>query len=100
MTWLRTLARRAGPAEQAPAPFAFCEPSWATTRSRTHIRRVGPEGLRLGGGVPDPALCGAALHHGWDLPTPIDPARLDRLVDWHVNPVCRDCADRWKELTA
>lgn len=43
--------------------FAFCEPSNATPFSREHIRRVGAEGLKLGGGVPSPALCGADLRY-------------------------------------
>jgi hypothetical protein len=34
-----------------------------------HLREVGPEGLKLGGGAP-PALCGAKL--GWDTQIPLE----------------------------
>ncbi len=52
-----------------------------------HLRRVGPEGVKLGGGVP-PALCGAEL--GWDTRFP--------LAAWgtkdHLPSVwCRKCQD-------
>jgi len=33
-----------------------------------HLRRVGPEGIKLGGGAP-PALCGQKL--GWDTKIPL-----------------------------
>lgn len=39
----------------------------ATATSPVHLRRVGLEGLKHGGGVPSPALCGRDLHLGWDL---------------------------------
>jgi hypothetical protein len=59
------LRRRWPPA----AMFAFCERATATPMSQEHIRRVGPEGLKNGGGAPDTTLCGAPLQGGWDLTT-------------------------------
>jgi hypothetical protein len=49
--------------------YSFCENVCATSTSRWHIRLPGPEGIRLGGMAPKPALCGYNVH--WDLiPTP------------------------------
>ena len=53
--------------------FAFCERSTATPTSPIHIRRVGEEGLKLGGGIPALPLCGSDLWHGWDLSGPVTP---------------------------
>lgn len=74
--------------------FAFCEPASATTRSREHIRVVGPEGRRLGGGVLGPALCGFDLRGGWDLGSDVEERRIDTSAD--VNPTCVECADAWR----
>lgn len=74
--------------------YAFCEPSWATTSSREHIREV-LDGLRLGGGITEPALCGADLAGGWDLITPVNTERVRRGLSAECNPTCRDCADLW-----
>ena len=41
----------------------------ATSTWHYHIREVGPEGLKPGGGAP-PALCGAKL--GWDTKIPLE----------------------------
>jgi hypothetical protein len=40
----------------------------ATSTWHYHLREVGEEGLKLGGGAP-PAICGAKL--GWDTKIPI-----------------------------
>lgn len=47
--------------------YAFCEPVTATPTSFWHLRLVGPEGIKLGGGIPGPVLCGRDLRNGWDL---------------------------------
>ena len=56
------------------ATFSFCEGSWATAISPTHIRRVGPEGLMPGGGVQVLTLCGRVFGNGWDV-RPVDADR-------------------------
>lgn len=84
-----------GRAKAAPTPvYALCEPSGASTLSREHIRRVGPEGIKPGGGIPDNehgiALCGHSVVHGWDIPQrPVEPQEF--LPDAEVNPTCRGC---------
>lgn len=80
----------------APA-FAFCEPSWATTESREHIRQVGPEGLLPSGGIPEPALCGQDLAKGWDLPAEVTAETVHALAsprdgDGRVF-LCTPCAE-------
>lgn len=67
-------------AEPAAPSHAFCEPVHATPTSPEHIREVGDEGLKLGGGVPNPALCGRDLRKGWDLSTPVTPDMVTRLA--------------------
>src|SRR5690242_13327177 len=62
-----------------PWTLAFCERSTATAYSKEHIRMVGREGLKLGGGAPDTALCGTPLRAGWDLQTPVDIPTVVRL---------------------
>ena len=81
--------------------LAFCERSTATAFSKEHIRRVGPEGLKLGGGAPDTTLCDYPLSGGWDLETPVTTERVrvlgsPRSGDGHVFlcGVCRDEALR------
>lgn len=77
--------------------LAFCEPSSATVRSKEHIRVVGPEGFKYGGGIPTPALCGYDLRHGWDLNVPVHPARFNTAAD--LNPTCAACVDAFFALS-
>lgn len=82
--------------------FAFCEPVTATSMSKWHIRRVGPEGLRFGGGVPIEALCGFDVRRGWDIEAAVTPEFALRLVtpragDGNV-ALCLACYEAW--LTA
>lgn len=69
---MRMFSRRTPAVEAAPS-HAFCEPVTATPTSYWHIREVGPEGLKLGGGVPNAPLCGRDLRHGWDLTSKVTP---------------------------
>lgn len=73
--------------------FAFCEPVSATTRSREHIRLVGPEGFKYGGGIPNKALCGWNVERGWDLKATVHPARF--LPSAETNPTCQACIDAY-----
>lgn len=67
---MRNPFRRQPQTPPVPA-YSFCESTLATATSPWHIRRVGPEGLKPGGGVPNPALCERDLRHGWDLKTEV-----------------------------
>ena len=51
--------------------LSYCERVTATPTSPVHIRMVGLEGRKLGGGIPGAALCGAEVRNGWDLPTDV-----------------------------
>jgi hypothetical protein len=77
------------------AEYAFCEPVWATTRSREHIREVPGDQLKVGGGIDKPALCGFDLAGGWDIPRLIDELAVRRGLRAECNPVCPRCADLW-----
>ena len=52
---------------KVPSHYTIAETTSSTWHY--HIRRVGPEGLKHGGGAP-PALCGAKL--GWDTKIPLE----------------------------
>ena len=71
--------------------FSFCEPVWATGRSRWHIRKVGPEGLKLGGGANAP-LCWNPdeWQNGWDLDVEI--------TEHHLGHSCPRCVELYREL--
>jgi hypothetical protein len=73
--------------------FAFCEPISATTRSREHIRAVGAEGFKYGGGIPNRALCGWDVRGGWDLKAVVHPSRF--LPNAETNPTCEKCIDAY-----
>lgn len=73
---------------------AFCESVHATPDSPVHLRAIGPEGLKPGGGIPTPALCGRDLHGGWDIPDDqVTAARVTALLE-HTGPgrLCPSCA--------
>lgn len=83
-----------------PQYYAFCERSTATTMSAEHIRFVGEEGLKPGGGAPDTTLCGRPLYAGWDIPVPVDRSSVTRLARRErdgSNYLCPDCASRYLE---
>lgn len=77
------------------AEYAFCEPVWATTSSREHIREVPGDQLKLGGGITEPALCGFDLAGGWDIPTGVTEQRVRRGLNAEANPTCPACANVW-----
>jgi hypothetical protein len=99
---MRLFSKNRGPVE-APAPaFAFCEPVWATPTSHEHIRTVGEEGLKLGGGVPNPALCGRDLRHGWDLKMEVTTESVTSLASPREGDgrvfLCPGCAEAFLTL--
>lgn len=75
--------------------LSYCERVTATPMSPVHIRTVGPEGRKLGGGIPGPALCGAEVRNGWDLPTDV-PTTLDQyaaIPQDRPGRMCLRCVD-------
>lgn len=79
--------------------YAFCEPSWASTSSREHIRIVERGEVKLGGGIKTSALCGFDLAHGWDLPGDVTAQRVELGLIAECNPTCPDCARIWRATT-
>jgi hypothetical protein len=78
------------------ATLAYCETSSATVLSPHHVRVVGPEGLKTGGGAPGSALCGRNLRHGWDIrETTAAELASDRVEPDRNHPghTCRGCRD-------
>jgi hypothetical protein len=92
--------------KEQPAPtvvLAYCETSSATTRSPHHVRIVGLEGLKTGGGAPGSTLCGRDLCHGWDLRSVTAAELADDRVDPDPNwpgHTCRGCRDEALRLIA
>lgn len=75
--------------------YAFCEPSYASSWSRWHIRPINPNtGLKLSGGIDTESLCGrikpfgSGGHGGWDLNVRID--------EHHSNHSCAECVAEYK----
>lgn len=69
--------------------FYFCEPVWATSTSRWHIRPTGPKGKMLGGGADTLALCGMVV--AWDTNPRVDAETVTRLV----GDLCSGCVTAW-----
>lgn len=70
------------PSGKTPA-YAYMESMHASSASPWHIRRIPKgQGLKLGGGITTPSLCGK-VRDGWDLRS-----RLDQQYDPHTCPWC------------
>ena len=95
--------RTTTPTEPTLPEFSFCEPVHATTESAIHIRRVGEEGLKLGGGIPVAPLCGReSVIRGWDLKGAVTPETVlnqstPRPGDGRIF-LCRGCTDAYNTL--
>lgn len=77
--------------------LSLCETVTAGPLASNHVRRVGPEGLKLGGGIPGLALCGQVVARGWDLRTTdvAEIVRLSQSINDAGRPwVCRRCAGK------
>lgn len=76
----------------ATVTHAYCERVTATPTSPIHLRQVGTEGLKLGGGIPEDvaALCGATIARGWDLPTDV-PSTVERAATIPQDQPGRHC---------
>jgi hypothetical protein len=73
--------------------YSFCEPVWASSISRWHIRKVpSGEALKTGGGITTAGLCGTpSVRTGWDLEVPID--------EHHLGHACPRCVAAYREQT-
>lgn len=85
----------------ADPTYTYCERVTATTRSPVHIRTVGAEGLKLGGGAPDTTLCGSPLRAGWDLEMSVTATYVRQGLDTPAesNPLCRGCGEEFLRRT-
>ena len=72
-------------------PYAFCESTFATPLGKWHIRKVTEAGLKLGGGIDTPSLCGH-VKEGWDLSVP--------LTEHHLEHACPRCVEAYRKLEA
>ncbi len=77
--------------------FAFCESSLATSHANWHIRRLDEKGLKRGGGITTPSLCGLVQPRtaprgfgGWDLD--------GKVTDHHLKHACRRCVAEYLKL--
>lgn len=82
--------------------LAFCEPGNAMAMGKEHVRVVGPEGHKYGGGIPGAALCGRDLRKGWDLQRQVTADAIRTLGtarpgDGHVW-LCADCGTAAQRL--
>jgi hypothetical protein len=84
--------------------LAFCEPVYARPMGTEHIREVGPEGFKYGGGIPVAALCGFSVVKGWDLNRPVTGATIAALTEPRAEDLrgwlCNDCASEALALLA
>jgi len=74
-------------------PYSFCEPVWASGLGLWCLRKTTNIGLKLGGGVDTPSLCGrVAVSKGWDLNV--------RLSEHHLEKnTCKKCLEAYREAT-
>jgi hypothetical protein len=76
--------KKSTPSQGDPSPtgYSFCESVTASALSPHHIRKLTDVGLKLGGGVDTPTLCGKDIHitNGWDTSV-VEPDDGPRLFD-------------------
>jgi hypothetical protein len=86
-------------ADETP-PYAFCEPVFATSLRPWCIRKLGKAGLKLGGGIDTPSLCGRVQPSctsggkgsgGWD--------NSVRIMPQHLTHCCATCRAIYKRET-
>ncbi len=89
-----------------PRSFSFCEHVTAT--GPWHIREVGPEGLKFGGGAKT-SLCHAHEPtwwiNGWDLEVPLEETRFSaernqEITAQRLEHVCKRCVELYQEIAA
>lgn len=86
MRLFRRKAQQQGP---PPGTLVYCEPVWASSLARWHIRRITETGLHTGGGADTKALCG--LEVSWDIfPIATNPYAL--------KSSCPECVAEYRPL--
>lgn len=79
--------------------YSFCESSAAGSLSPWHIRKLGAAGVKLGGGIDTPSLCGRVdpeKWNGWDV---AGVAITDAFLDGTTNGrrhVCAACVAKYR----
>lgn len=68
--------------------FSFCENVHGI--GPWHIRRLGPNGRMLGGGIDTPFLCRKVITQGWDLSVIVN--------DHHLKHCCDLCAEQYRHI--
>lgn len=90
--------------------YAFCESVHAMPLGSWHIRRIGEAGLKLGGGIDTPSLCGKLRPFGdnsaerrgtggWDLRVRILPRHLEAAPKGERPICCPECAAEYQKAT-
>ena len=70
--------------------YVFCESIHAGGASPWHIRRLGHAGVKLGGGIDTPGLCGRPeVGRGWDLSV--------GLTEHHLGHSCPRCVTLYRD---
>ena len=80
------------PSKKHASGYTFCEPSWATSISMWHIRKLTEKGPKYGGGADTKPLCYPEDREfsGWDLETPITQLDFERPHE----RICFECLDK------
>jgi len=81
----------------SPSRYLFCERHPAGLNPHFHIRRVGPEGTRFGGGLHGKiTLCGVVdfACGGWD----IEIEDIDAVLAQDPGGVCRRCREAYEKV--
>lgn len=75
-------------------PFSFCESVWSSGLGTWCIRQTSAAGLKHGGGIDTPSLCGRVpARNGWDLEVRITEHNLGQNA-------CKACVEKYRWLVS
>lgn len=91
-------------------PYAFCESVHAAPLAPWHIRKLSEAGLKTGGGIDTPSLCGRVRPFGdesgerrgaggWDLRVRILPRHFAKVPAGSSLICCAECAAEYAKAT-